>query len=149
MIVSTHKDNRMQSMIALIILVLFSSFPGSGQDIPRSAGLLGYAMESVNKGEYQVARQTLDKLLEEDQRNADAHFLKAYCLYKEEQHEKALPELDKVIAVNPKYTNAYIIRARVNRALGNYWSALGDYNRARRLDPHLTFFSITRGMLQE
>lgn len=139
----------MQSMIALLILVFFSSFPGSGQDIPRSAGLLGYAMERVNKGDYQVARQTLDKLLEVDQSNADAHFLKAYCLYKEERHEQALPELNKVIAVNPKYTNAYIIRARVNRALGNYWSALADYNRARRLDPHLTFFSITRGMLQE
>ncbi|HRY97939.1 MAG TPA: hypothetical protein P5550_02680, partial [Bacteroidales bacterium] len=61
----------------------------------------------------------------------------------------ALPDLNKTLQLDPKYTNAYIIRARTNRALGNYWSWLKDYNRARQQDPYLTFFSLSKGMAGE
>ncbi len=139
-------------MLNLSILLLMMSFflaPTGAQTKERKAELLRFALENVNKENYAVAEQTLDKLIAIDAGNADAYFLRGYCRYMKGEHSRALPDLNKTLQLDPKYTNAYIIRARTNRALGNYWSWLKDYNRARQQDPYLTFFSLSKGMAGE
>lgn len=132
-------------LFLLCMLMGFTAAEASGKE--RKAELLKFALSSVNKEEFAVAEQTLNKLLEIDADNVDALFLRAYCYYMEGEYDKAMPDLDKAIQLDPAYTNAYLIRGRTNRALGNYWSALRDYNKARKLDPHLTFFSVTKNMI--
>lgn len=134
--------------IFTLMLSLFLA-PTSAQTKERKAELLHYAMENVNKQNYAVAEQTLDKLIAMDAANADAWFLRGYCKHMKGEHSRALPDLDKTLQIDPRYTNAYLIRARSNRALGHYWSALRDYNKARQQDPYLTFFSLSKGMAGE
>jgi hypothetical protein len=55
-----------------------------------------------------------------------------------------MADMNRLISLDESVANAYLIRARLHRIRGNYWSSLSDYNRARKLDPYQTFFSITR-----
>lgn len=139
-------------MLTLTITALFFSlfaYPGDALTKERNVELLKYAMENVNSENYEIAEQTLNKLLVLENSNTDALFLRAYCRYKKEENEKALLDLNRLISIDSQYANAYIIRARVHRALGDYWSWLKDYNRARKLDPYLTLFSASKGMFSD
>jgi tetratricopeptide (TPR) repeat protein len=52
-------------------------------------------------------------------------------------------------ALNSKYTIAYLLRAIVNESLGDYSSALADYNQALTLNRRLVGIYINRGNLKD
>ena len=48
-------------------------------------------------------------------------------LIKLKEHDKALPHLNKAVALNPQYAKALVKRGEVNQILGNHEEALSDF----------------------
>lgn len=139
------KLNRMRWIFFLNAFMIFCL--ASAQN--RNQELFDFAMNQVNEGQFEMAEQALNKLLLSEPHSCDVLFLKAYCQYKTGRHDASLSILDRLLKLDGNYVNAYLIRARIHRIKGNYWTSMLDYNRARKLDPYQTFFAITRGFLQE
>jgi tetratricopeptide (TPR) repeat protein len=66
-----------------------------------------------------------------------------------EGREDAVRQLSRAIALNPKYSVAYFIRAYVNAALGNYSPSLADYDKAIALNPKSSGAYYNRGNLKK
>src|SRR5262249_4283868 len=49
--------------------------------------------------------------------------------------ERAIPDYDNAIRLDPSYANAYSNRGNAHRAMGNFERAIADYSDAIRLDP--------------
>jgi Tfp pilus assembly protein PilF len=62
--------------------------------------------------------------------------------------EEAVGQLSQAIALNPKYTVAYLMRAVVNELLSNYPLALADYDQAITLNPKHALAYTNRGNLK-
>ncbi len=62
--------------------------------------------------------------------------------------EEAVRQFSQAIALNPKYTKAYFMRAYVNQLLGNFPSTLADYNQAIALNPKDALACNNRGTLK-
>ncbi len=52
-----------------------------------------------------------------------------------DDNERAIPDYDEAIRLNPSYAHPYLGRGNANRELGEFDRALADYNEAIRLDP--------------
>jgi tetratricopeptide (TPR) repeat protein len=52
-----------------------------------------------------------------------------------DDNERAIPDYDEAIRLNPTYAHPYLGRGNANRELGEFDRALADYNEAIRLDP--------------
>jgi tetratricopeptide (TPR) repeat protein len=63
--------------------------------------------------------------------------------------KESVRQLSRAIILNSKYTIAYLLRAIVNENLGNYSSALADYNQAITLNRRLVGIYINRGNLKD
>lgn len=62
-------------------------------------------------GKLLEARETSDRALKLDEKNAVAYFIRAAANYREEKIEKAFADIDKAIAANPDYALAYNFKA--------------------------------------
>ena len=52
-----------------------------------------------------------------------------------DDNERAIPDYDEAIRLNPTYAHPYLGRGNANRELGEFDRAIADYNEAIRLDP--------------
>lgn len=97
------------------------------------------ANDFVKKANYSKALEQYDKLLEYDPRNrtfnSTIHANKGLCLQKMNKNLEALTEMNKSIALNDKYTKAYLRRANIHMSLNNFEEAKYDFNKVRELEP--------------
>jgi Tfp pilus assembly protein PilF len=63
--------------------------------------------------------------------------------------EEAVRQFSRAIALNPKYTIAYFMRAYVNEDLGNYSPSLADYSQVIALKPNFSEAYLNRGNLKD
>jgi tetratricopeptide (TPR) repeat protein/S1-C subfamily serine protease len=61
-------------------------------------------------------------------------------------HQAAIVDYDRAIALNPKYTQAYSNRGAAKSALGNHQAAIIDLDRAIALNPKFTYAYNNRGL---
>ncbi len=80
--------------------------------------------------------------------NADDYFVAVGQKYKKGDIKGALTDMNQVIAINPKYTNAYLLRGVLKNDLNDVQGALADYNQAIILNPQDVNAYISRGKLK-
>jgi tetratricopeptide (TPR) repeat protein len=80
--------------------------------------------------------------------NADDYFVAVGQKYKKGDIKGALTDMNQVIAINPKYTNAYLLRGVLKNDLNDVQGALADYNQAIVLNPQDANAYISRGKLK-
>jgi tetratricopeptide (TPR) repeat protein len=67
--------------------------------------------------------------------------------YRKGDLQGAIADLDKAIAINPQYADAYNNRGLTYKALREYQKAIADYNKAIVLNPKLALAYTNRGMI--
>ena len=68
---------------------------------PPAYNPLKDALFNINIGQYQTSIDTLNKLLENDPNNAQAHYIKAVALVFLQKFTQACEEYRKVMAISP------------------------------------------------
>ena len=67
--------------------------------------------------------------------------------YQLKQFELAKGDFNRVIDINPNYSQAYVNLGTVKTSLGEYKGAVGDFSKAISADPKNAFAFISRGMV--
>ncbi len=105
---------------------------------------LGYAL--MQKNDLQAAAPYIERAAAKDQTDARLHYLHAMLLYRspnrEESEEQVRTELEKAIAIDPSYADAYSLLAFTDAMRGDRDAALEHARKAVELNPrgeHLRF----------
>lgn len=83
------------------------------------------AMNFINRGELENAKNVFEEIVSADPTNADALYDLGMCFTDLDQPEKAIAILEQCLKYNPDYSNAYV-------ALGFAYSKLGDFDNAKK-----------------
>ncbi|KAL9279000.1 putative tetratricopeptide-like helical domain superfamily [Arabidopsis thaliana] len=86
-------------------------------------------------GRFQEACTAYGEGLDHDSRNSVLLCNRAACLSKMGQFDRAVEDTSAALAVRPGYTKARLRRADCNAKLGNWESAVGDYEILRKETP--------------
>ena len=97
--------------------------------------------------EYQLARQDLQKAVELDDKNAAAWQNLGKTLYKLDLLELSLSAYDTALKLEPENDFTYYLKSLPLKALKDYKSALGNINKAIKLDSEYSGYYRQRGYL--
>src|SRR5258708_6969442 len=96
--------------------------------------LVEQANERFQLQDYYGAIHLLEEVIATGRAFADAHHLLGLSYSLAGQHDKALEQLDRALALNPHYVEALIHRALVLNELGREEEASAVLRRAHRID---------------
>ena len=68
-------------------------------------------------------------------------------MYRLKQFELANKDFNKVIGINPEFSQAYVNRGTVKTSFGEYKGAVSDFTKAISIDPENAFALMSRGMI--
>lgn len=90
-----------------------------------------------------------DRIVVSDPFNALAYCNRGITWHAKGDASQAIEDLNKAIAINPRYVDAYIARGRAWHSKGDLARAIADYNRAMVLDPRCAFAYNNRGIARK
>lgn len=135
---------------------LLERFP----DDPGALTLRSLALEF--QGNYELALKTCDRLVEFDNRDAQAFLRRAAVLVSianeapastgneaETNYRRAINDYDTALKIAPNLCDAYLLRGRVRVNLGDFDAAATDFALALNCDPSFLEAQFERGALSE
>ena len=96
----------------------------------------GRAKKFFGAGDFSRALTEYDRCLKEDPKYEDAIINRAYTLLKVGGEFEALESVDKLIMINPKSSDAFMLRGQVNEILYDFKSAYRDYETVLKFNPY-------------
>ncbi|MBE0663308.1 MAG: hypothetical protein IH597_12690 [Bacteroidales bacterium] len=134
---------RAAAIISITVLCLVSIY-GKAQD--TAIDFLRYAVEATEKKDYAGAIALCDRSIALDKRNELAFYHRAYNRFLLGDFKGAIEDTTKSIELNDQIADTYLLRAEANLKIGARFSAISDYNRARRLDGSITVAHIAQNL---
>lgn len=120
-----------------------------GEPAPVLANLWGRAaLAWQNAKEPERAAAALDRAVGLAPDDAELRLDRAVLLAGQERFWDALKDIDSVLAAGTNRTDAHVLRAEVNRKLGQTSDAVRDVERALALDPNAADALLLRGSLR-
>jgi len=107
------------------------------QDIPSIHSYLGVALKEM--GEYRQALDILQQGARLDQERTDIYNLMGFCHFKLQEHEEAIENFKKVIALDPASAIDYANIGANYRQMGEKEKAIRYYQMALTLDDSIQF----------
>jgi tetratricopeptide (TPR) repeat protein len=108
--------------------------------------VLSFARQQIEQKFYLPAISTLNTYLENNPKDKDAIYLKAYCLFKTDNYLAAEENYAIVIKLDAKYLPAYVDMANMNVKLKKFNDAIPYFNRAIYLKDSVIDLINSRGM---
>jgi tetratricopeptide (TPR) repeat protein len=116
-------ETRWWKALGVVAALAFAAVPAwaDGDPTPPPKGNPDYAagLEAVKAGAWQRAIQVLDKVVAQDDRNADAYNFLGYSHRKLGEYQRALAEYKRALAIDPKHRGAHEYIGEAYLALGN------------------------------
>lgn len=109
---------------------------------------LRYAVEATEKQDYAGAIALCDRSIALDKHNELAFYHRAYNRFLLNDFKGAFEDATKSIELNDQIADTYLLRAEANLKIGERFSAISDYNRARRLDGSITVAHIAQNLFK-
>ena len=105
------------------------------------------AIQDYRKQNYQGAIQDYRKALKMDPENISLWHNLALCRMHEEEYAQARADLDTLIRISPRYTDAYLMRTEVSLKQKDTLQAMTDADKAIEMDRYNPDTWSSRGML--
>lgn len=121
----------MRPIIIISVLIALCSSTVFGQ---TTAGYTGLGSKAIERGNYTVALDYLNKAIEIGRFNSEAYFLRGYAKYELDDIVGAEKDFGEAIKLNPKNHEAYLYRGVSRSRLLRYKEAFEDFNKAVRLN---------------
>jgi len=90
---------------------------------------------AIQKKDWDLAGQVIDKAKQENLDNCEGRVFVARFAVAKEDYKDALEELNECLKQRPIFSRAYMLRSRVNAALGVEQAAIDDARKAVSLNP--------------
>lgn len=104
-----------------------------------------YARALVAQGNDSKAIEKLDCAIEADGRQGNALLMRGELLLKAKDFEKAEADIEKLMSLAPENEDVIMLKARYEKARGNYDEAIGFYNKVTDINPFRTEAYAERG----
>lgn len=119
-------------VILFVSLCFFISLnPVSSQTV---AGYTGLGSKAIERGNYTLALDYLNKAIEIGRFNSEAFFLRGYAKYELDDVVGAEKDFGQALRLNPKNHEAYLYRGVSRSRLLRYQEAFEDFNAALELN---------------
>jgi len=109
---------------------------------------LGMLQYKIRNKDYEGVDDALRTLGSDFPKRAEASYERGLASFKQKDNISAFYQLNKALIVNPQYADAYLLRAKVRMATGNYSAANDDLNNALSLDSLLWEAWLLRGKIK-
>ncbi len=97
--------------------------------------LLNQGVEFLALEQYDRAVRYFDKVINLEQTNELAYFLKGNALSKQKKYKEAMEAYDYAIKYSPGYKEAYVGKGAMLLYIGSYEEAIKQFEHALRIDP--------------
>lgn len=121
----------MRTFLSLSFLLLFCI---NGVQAQTIAGYTGLGSKAIERGNYTLALDYLNKAIEIGRFNSEAFFLRGYAKYELDDVVGAEKDFSQAVRLNPKNHEAYLYRGVSRSRLLRYKDAFDDFNRAVSLN---------------
>ena len=110
---------------------------------------LGVIQCKIRSKDYDGVEDALRALSNDFSNRPEIMYENGLAAYQQKTFLVALYQLNKAILVNSQYSDAYLLRTKVNIALGNYTAAYDDANATLSLDSLMREAWLLRGQLRD
>ncbi|MEI0530780.1 tetratricopeptide repeat protein [Brachyspira pilosicoli] len=100
----------------------------------------------IEEKHIEEAIKLCDEIIEKDDKDEDAYFLKASCYFELEDYNAAIENYNKVTEINPNNEKAYFNRGLSKAYLQIYKESLKDFNKTIELNPNNKSAYFNRGL---
>ena len=121
--------------LLLITVGLFLASPAFAQDDDMTTS--GTA-NTANSGDNDRKIADFTQAIQNDPRNAQNYFQRAFVYMQTGEDDKAISDLTQAIQMDPKFDKAYFRRSFVYMTKGSYDLATADLNQAVQINPQFT-----------
>jgi len=97
------------------------------------------ARASMAVGDWMTARRSVDQLRQLAPRSAEAHLLRGFVCWKQDDPTAALEAVKRALELEPDDAYAHCLMGQVLEELGRGGDAAAHYERALRIDPQLAW----------
>lgn len=122
-------------------------YPLQAANIGSNESQIGYyikqAARAIEEEQFIESIIFCSYAIKEDSLHADAWYLRGYGYYCCGTPAKALTDIKTAININGENASYWLLKAKINYAMHNYWEALRDFRVARKLDPLMTTLTLT------
>jgi tetratricopeptide (TPR) repeat protein len=139
-----HTTRLVISVFALFAVCSIGSSDLYGQ---ASAGIVGQARSTCEKGYSATAVAALTELIAKEPANDDAYAVRAFCGARRDVKTFSQPDYAKALSLNPRNAFALTVRAFHKSVTDDSKGALADYDQALILDPKEEFAIVLRERL--
>ncbi len=136
----------MNRKIYIIILLLIVGFTSDIEAQYNKRYLYYSASQAISGGNYRQAINLMSMLLENQQQDYEALFIRAVAKYNLNDLVGSERDLTSCIEYNSGYAQAYQYRAIVRSMMGNYKESLKDFGEALEIRPDFTDVYYSRGI---
>ncbi len=133
-------------MKKLIVFIVLCMFAAKGYCQYNKRYFYYTAQRAMSAGDFRKAINLMSVLIETDNKNFEALFIRAIGKYNINDLAGAERDLSNAIYYNSGYAQAYQYRAIVRAMRGNYKDALKDFKSAIKLRPDFTDVYYSRGV---
>lgn len=105
--------------------------------------------ELIDKHDYMEAILNLNKAIELDAKNSNAHFLRATLKEKFEDLHGAMKDYNTAIEANPKSADTFFARGNVKMRLQDYYGAIEDFSAAIAVNENFVEAYFSRGKAKQ
>ena len=100
----------------------------------QNGDLLAMGMQHFEKSDYKNALLNFNKVIDADQANADAFYMRGRVKQILEDFHGAMKDFNQAINISPKTAHYYFDRGNIKYALQDYYGAISDYSESINLD---------------
>jgi tetratricopeptide (TPR) repeat protein len=130
--------------ILLLLCVLWCSAPlcaqlGASQE-------LAHARQALQQRDYTRTLALLQRVDSLQPNLPEVHFLRAQVHLKQSRKDLALQAANRAIELDRQHADALLLRGKVLKSMGQYLSALSDFNAAATMKPGIAEVWYYRGL---
>ena len=134
----------MNRLLTLLILMLLTAPGLQGQE--SVAPYLDKAVKLTNSHQNLEAILYCTYHIKTDSSGSEAYYLRSYNYFILGNHKLAHTDASRCIDLQPSNPDAWLLRGRIRKSMGNYVGAYQDFRRARQLDPVKSFMYFTKSI---
>lgn len=126
------QPDRSMEQFKKVLELTSQSAEGKASRVTAAGGLFEMALA---QGDMNLAEQIASIAQRENLDECSGEFYAARLAMSKEQYEQALSDVDAALKQRPVFSYAYLLRHRINSALGNEHASMGDIQTAARMRP--------------
>jgi tetratricopeptide (TPR) repeat protein len=132
---TNNEPNKAEAQFKKLVPLFSGAETVQADDVTRHRAAAALFEITLNKKDWDIADKIIQMARQENIDESSGDFFAARLALAKEQYETALASIDSALAQRPVFGYGYLLRSRINLALGKDGAALSDIQTAANMNP--------------